>query len=90
MKAKTIMGAALAAVVATSSAHACTRILYETGGKEFIVGRSMDWFEDTSTDLWAFPKGMERDGGVGEGPSNGRQSMALWSPRSMVSPRLTA
>lgn len=27
----------------------------------------MDWYEDLGSDLWAFPKGMERDGGLGEG-----------------------
>ena len=27
----------------------------------------MDWAEDPGTDLWSFPRAMERDGGVGEG-----------------------
>jgi penicillin V acylase-like amidase (Ntn superfamily) len=48
-------------------ADACTRILYETGSGNFMVGRTMDWMEDTKTDLWAFPKGLARDGGVGAG-----------------------
>jgi penicillin V acylase-like amidase (Ntn superfamily) len=48
-------------------ADACTRILYETGAKNFLVGRTMDWMEDPGTDLWAFPKGLPRDGGVGPG-----------------------
>jgi choloylglycine hydrolase len=25
----------------------------------------MDWYDDTGTDLWAFPRGIMRDGGVG-------------------------
>ena len=45
----------------------CTRILYETGTKNYIVGRTMDWYDDTGTDLWSFPRGMARDGGVGAG-----------------------
>ena len=45
----------------------CTRLLYETAKKAFITARSMDWYEDLGSDLWAFPKGMERDGGLGEG-----------------------
>ena len=57
--------------LATPNADACTRILYETSlvghGNAYIVGRSMDWAEDPGTDLWAFPQGMERDGGVGDG-----------------------
>jgi len=43
----------------------CTRITYETGTGTSIVGRSMDWFEDTVTDIWAFPRGMNKDGGLG-------------------------
>ena len=49
-------------------ATACTRILYETGTGTYITGRSMDWSDiDAQTDLWVFPKGMKRDGGVGKG-----------------------
>jgi len=59
-----LLGFAVNALSA-SSANACTRILYETGQNSFIVGRSMDWYDDTGTDLWAFPRGMVRDGGVG-------------------------
>jgi penicillin V acylase-like amidase (Ntn superfamily) len=46
-------------------ADACTRILYQTGDNSYIVGRTMDWAVDPHSDLWSFPKGMERDGGVG-------------------------
>lgn len=65
-----VLGAALGCLAVAGSASvsdACTRILYETGSKDFIVGRSMDWADNTQTNLWAFPKGMERNGGVGEG-----------------------
>ncbi|ARN81806.1 linear amide C-N hydrolase [Methylocystis bryophila] len=48
-------------------AEACTRIIYETGAKNFMVGRTMDWMEEPPTDLWSFPKGLARDGGVGAG-----------------------
>lgn len=41
----------------------CTRILWSTGGGPgsgiVLVGRSMDWFTDTATDLWALPAGLE-------------------------------
>ena len=61
----------IAAVVAALSlaspdGKACTRILYEGGDERFIVGRSMDWYDDLGSDLWAFPRGMSRDGGAGE------------------------
>ncbi|BAQ16218.1 linear amide C-N hydrolase [Methyloceanibacter caenitepidi] len=65
-----VLGVALAGLAVAGSvtvSDACTRILYETGSKDFIVGRSMDWADNTQTNLWAFPKGMERNGGVGEG-----------------------
>lgn len=59
--------AGLAVAGSVSVSDACTRILYETGSHDYIVGRSMDWADDTKTNLWAFPKGMDRNGGVGEG-----------------------
>lgn len=48
-------------------ASACTRLIYETGNETYLVGRTMDWYDDTGTDLWVFPRGMKRDGGVGPG-----------------------
>lgn len=46
----------------------CTRVFYETGRGTYITGRSMDWSDvEMATDLWAFPRGMERNGGTGEG-----------------------
>ncbi|MBB3698198.1 linear amide C-N hydrolase [Flammeovirga yaeyamensis] len=47
----------------------CSRIIYETGNQEFIVGRGMDWNDPTAqTSLWIYPRGMKKDGGVGENP----------------------
>ena len=45
----------------------CTRILYQSGANDVIGGRSMDWAEDTRTNLWSFPRGMARDGAAGPG-----------------------
>ncbi|WP_442754976.1 linear amide C-N hydrolase [Methylocystis sp. JAN1] len=66
---KTIRRLALSAALSLSAppADACTRLLYETGTKSYMVGRSMDWMVDPNTDLWAFPKGMARDGAVPQG-----------------------
>lgn len=61
----TILIAATLTLVLLKTSEACTRILYETGNKGFIVGRTMDWYDDTGTDLWAFPRGTVRDGGAG-------------------------
>jgi penicillin V acylase-like amidase (Ntn superfamily) len=64
-----LIGLATSAVIALTSfqAQACTRFLYKTGTNGYIVGRSMDWAEDPQTDLWAFPRGLSRDGGAGPG-----------------------
>ena len=66
MKKTVLVFAAFASACSAGvQADACTRVLYETGNGTYIVGRTMDWYDDTGTDLWAFPRGMERDGGVG-------------------------
>ena len=47
----------------------CSRIKYETGTGTYITGRGMDWNDPTApTHLWIFPRGMERDGGIGSTP----------------------
>ncbi len=42
----------------------CTRALWPEAGGAVLAGRSMDWAEDTDTNLWAFPRGMRRDDGI--------------------------
>ncbi|MFO0926918.1 MAG: linear amide C-N hydrolase [Gemmataceae bacterium] len=44
---------------------ACTRAVYFGKEGQTVTGRSMDWMEDVQSDLWVFPRGMARDGGVG-------------------------
>lgn len=59
------VAAVLVTVVAlssfTSTADACSRVLWTTKQAN-VVGRSMDWLEDTKTNLWVFPRGIERTG----------------------------
>lgn len=47
------------------SVFACTRAVYLGSNNLVITGRSMDWFSDMSTNLWAFPRGIERNGAAG-------------------------
>jgi penicillin V acylase-like amidase (Ntn superfamily) len=47
------------------SAAACTRALYVGADNTVITGRTMDWKEDMSSNLWVFPAGMKRDGAAG-------------------------
>ncbi len=73
MKKETGMSVALIPVlllaIALQQSEACSRLLYETGTGTYILARSMDWNDPTAkTSLWVFPKGMQRDGGIGKNP----------------------
>ncbi len=56
---------AVASVAAAPSVEACTRAVYLGDGGLVITGRNMDWVEDMSSNLWVFPRGMQRDGAAG-------------------------
>ncbi len=47
-------------------ASACSRAVYFGHEGQTVVGRTMDWVEDMQTNLWIFPQGMDRDGGMGD------------------------
>lgn len=57
---------AMLAFALTSSAQACTRAVYFGQQGQIVTGRTMDWMEDMHTNLWMFPRGMARDGGMGQ------------------------
>ncbi|QJW99263.1 linear amide C-N hydrolase [Frigoriglobus tundricola] len=59
----------VAAIVAATRSHAeaCTRAVYFGKEGQVVTGRSMDWLEDMHSNLWTFPRGMRRDGGLGAG-----------------------
>lgn len=44
---------------------ACSRVLWKDNGQAVLVARSMDWTENMRDELWAFPRGMKRNGLVG-------------------------
>ena len=48
-------------------AVACTRAVYFGKEGQTVTGRSMDWVEDMQTNLWIFPRSMNRNGGLGKG-----------------------
>jgi choloylglycine hydrolase len=48
------------------SARACTRAVYFGKEGQTVTGRTMDWKEDLASNLWIFPRGMARDGALGE------------------------
>lgn len=43
----------------------CTRFVYIGSHGDVITARSMDWKSDVATNLWIFPRGMQRDGAAG-------------------------
>lgn len=50
-----------------TDADACSRVLHVSqDGKQVVTGRNMDWFEDLESNLWLFPRGMEKNGAAGE------------------------
>lgn len=49
-----------------TTAEACTRVVYHGTNDLVITGRSMDWKEDMHSNLWLFPKGINRNGLAGE------------------------
>lgn len=46
-------------------ADPCTRAVYLGPEDTVITARSMDWAEDIKSNLWAFPRGMKRNGAAG-------------------------
>ena len=54
--------------VSVNHLNACTRVVYQGDNNMIITGRTMDWKEDTRSNIWIFPRGMERNGEVGKDP----------------------
>lgn len=50
---------------ASSVSQACTRCLHAFGDGTVVVGRSMDWMEDPGSEVWCFPRGLQRHGNAG-------------------------
>lgn len=50
---------------ACQQSEGCTRALFTGSDNVVITARSMDWIEDMHSDLWIFPRGMQRDGAAG-------------------------
>ena len=46
-------------------ADACTRAVYFGANGQVVTARSMDWRSDVATNLWIFPRGMDRSGEAG-------------------------
>lgn len=60
-----VIVAAAAIAAAPIAVEACTRAVYLGSDGLVITGRNMDWVEDMRSNLWVFPRGMQRDGAAG-------------------------
>lgn len=63
---KTATTALVATMLVGTTALACTRLVYHGVDNQILTARSMDWSVDVETNLWIFPRGMERNGQAGE------------------------
>lgn len=45
--------------------NACTRVVYTGTNGTVITGRTMDWRTEMHSNIWVFPRGMERNGETG-------------------------
>jgi len=52
----------ISSIIFTNIAFACSRVVYLGQDNVVITGRSMDWAEDIKTNLWIFPRGIQRNG----------------------------
>ncbi|MBF0576274.1 linear amide C-N hydrolase [Dysgonomonas sp. GY617] len=49
-----------------SKAEACTRVVYTGTNGMVVTGRTMDWKTELASNIWVFPRGMERNGETGQ------------------------
>ena len=61
------LGTTLAVALTSGFAEACTRGIFIADSGTVITLRSMDWKGPIGSNLWAFPRGMARDGAAGPG-----------------------
>ena len=65
IKTKLLSLSALCLSLFSIEAEACTRLVYKGPENLVVTARSMDWKDEISANLWAFPRHMKRDGNVG-------------------------
>jgi choloylglycine hydrolase len=62
---KVALAAPLLVALVAPPAAACTRCLRVFADGSVLVARSMDWVEDPGSEVWCFPRGMQRSGNAG-------------------------
>ncbi len=64
-KIKLLVLSVLCFSLSTPKSEACTRVVYKGPENLVITARSMDWKDEISANLWAFPRNLKRSGNVG-------------------------
>ncbi len=62
----------LPTIMESARVQACTRVVYQGPVATILTGRTMDWKDNPQSDLWLFPRGMDRHGAVGSNPMRWR------------------
>ena len=57
-------------LLTSTESFACTRVVYHGLNDIVLTARSMDWRDNIPANLWAFPRGMQRNGEVGKSSIN--------------------
>lgn len=57
---------ALALFASSNKAEACTRVVYKGPNNTILTARSMDFSIPIPSNLWLFPRGIDRDGSTGK------------------------
>lgn len=57
--------ASIAVCFSVQNAEACTRAVYLGPENTVLTARSMDWTTNVGSNIWVFPRGMDRDGAAG-------------------------
>ncbi len=63
---RTLAAACAALVAVATPAQTCTRAVYHGPEDRYLTGRSMDFKDPIVSNLWVFPRGMERSGLAGD------------------------
>ena len=59
----------LTIIILSSNIYACTKFVY-TSDKIVLTGRTTDWSDEVSTNIWSLPRGIKRNGLAGPNSLN--------------------
>ena len=79
----------LIAGMLTTYTQACTRVVYLGKNGMIVTGRTMDWKEDLKSNIYVFPRGIERAGRTRGTRFTGNQNTEVSSRRDMTLARPT-